>query len=156
MKKAFLVVSGLICFLAGYSQISQGEDGLYYGKDHKLFSGDYREYWDNGQLKQQMLVTDGKMDGQVTLWYRTGTIREIRMFENGLREGKWISYNELGLKTGEAGYSVDLKEGLWRVWDEKGILRYEMFYRKGQKAGLWIMYDENGNKVSEKRYSDEK
>lgn len=156
MKKIILVLSGLIWFLNGTSQINLGEDGLFYGKDLNPFSGDYREYWDNGQLKQQMLITDGKMDGQITLWYRTGTIQEIRMYSKGLRNGLWISYDESGAKTGEAWYKDDLKDGLWKIWDEKGVLRYEMLYRKGQKAGLWVMYDESGKKICEKKFSDEK
>jgi antitoxin component YwqK of YwqJK toxin-antitoxin module len=156
MKKAFLAIFGLIWFLTGYSQINQGEDGLYYGKDEKLFSGDYREYWDNGQVKQQMLINDGKMDGQVTLWFRSGTIREIRMYSSGLRNGVWTSYDEFGTKTGEAGYQDDLKDGPWKIWDEKGVLRYDMLYTKGQKAGLWVMYDESGKKISEKKFPDGK
>jgi antitoxin component YwqK of YwqJK toxin-antitoxin module len=156
MKKALMVFSGLLLFFSGFSQINLGDNGIYYDKDQKLFTGDYKEYYDNGQVKQDMTLVDGKIDGKVNLWYRSGTIKETRMFKSGLRNGLWTSYNEQGGKTGEAGYKDDLKDGPWHVWDENGILRYEMFYRAGQKSGLWIMYDEKGIKSGEKKYSDEK
>ncbi len=156
MKRVVLILAGLILFVHAQSQISLGDNGLYYDKDQNPFTGLYREYYDNGQVKQDMILVNGKIDGQATLWYRSGTIKEIRMFKAGLRDGLWISFNEMEKKTGEASYKDDQKEGHWRIWDDNGVLRYEMYYRKGQKAGLWIMYDESGNKTSEKRYSDDK
>jgi antitoxin component YwqK of YwqJK toxin-antitoxin module len=78
------------------------------------------------------------------------------MYNQGKKDGVWISFSELGVKTGEAGFADDLKEGPWKIWDEKGVLRYEMLYRKGQKVGVWVMYDENAKKISEKKFSDEK
>jgi antitoxin component YwqK of YwqJK toxin-antitoxin module len=151
-----LIISGLLLSQTGFSQVSIGENGLYYDKDQQLFSGNYKEYFDNGQVKQEMTIVDGKIDGVVQLWYRSGSIKETRVFKAGLRNGMWTSFTENRQKTGEASYKDDLKDGIWRVWDENGILRYEMFYKAGQKSGLWIMYDDKGNKSNEKRYTDEK
>lgn len=156
MKIALLILCSLFLFAHAHSQISLGENGLYYDKDQNPFTGQYKEYYDNGQVKQDMNLVNGKIDGKVTLWFRSGTIKETRMFKAGLRDGMWVSFNDQEKKTGEASYKDDHKEGPWRIWDESGVLRYEMFYRKGQKSGLWIMYDESGNKTGEKRYSDDK
>lgn len=156
MNRVLLVLVGLALFVSAKSQISLGDNGLYYDKDQNPFSGQYKEYYDNGQVKQDMNLVNGKIDGKVTLWYRTGTVKETRMFKTGLRDGLWVSFNEQEKKTGEASYRDDQKDGPWKIWDENGVLRYEMYYRKGQKSGLWIMYDESGNKTSEKRYSDDK
>lgn len=151
-----MTLSGLLLFSAAFSQVSLGDDGLYYGKDLQPFSGEYREYYDNGQVRQEMNLQKGRIDGKVTLWHRVGTIKEVRYYKAGLRDGQWVSFDEAGHKTGEASYKEDQKDGPWRIWDENGTLRYEMLYKKGQKAGLWIMYDAEGNKTGEKRYSDDK
>jgi antitoxin component YwqK of YwqJK toxin-antitoxin module len=156
MKKTILILTGLMLFGSSFCQINLGDDGLYYDKNQQLFSGNYKEFYDNGQLKQDMTLISGKIDGKVSLWYRSGTLKENRMFQAGLRNGLWVSYSETGIKTGEASYKDDQKDGPWKIWDENGVLRYDMFYKKGQKSGLWIMYDANGNKTDEKRYSDEK
>lgn len=156
MKRTILILSGLLICSSAFSQISLGDDGLYYDKDQNPYSGEYREYFDNGQIRQEMTVLRGLIDGKVSQWYRSGTLKEIRMFKSGRRDGLWISYNEQGAKTGEASYKEDMKDGPWRIWDDNGVLRYEMLYRKGLKAGLWIMYDISGNKIAEKKYSDDK
>jgi len=156
MKRVIFLLAGLLLFSTSYSQIVQKEDGLYYDKSDKLFSGDYKEYYDNGQVRQEMTVLNGRIDGMVNVWFRTGNLKETRVFKEGRRSGVWVSYNEQGKKTGEASYKDDLKDGPWKIWDDAGILRYDMLYRKGEKSGLWIMYDSNGLKVSEKNYSEEK
>jgi len=155
MKKSILLLSLLFVITAAYSQVTLRDDGLYYDKEQKPFSGEYKEYYDNGQIRQEMVITDGRVNGEVVLWYRTGVKKEIRMFKSGLRDGLWVSYNEQGKKTGEASYKEDQKNGCWKIWDDHSVLRYEMFYHKGRKSGLWIMYDEEGKKISEKKYSDE-
>lgn len=156
MKKAILLFSGLLLFFTAFSQITLKEDGLYYDKSGALFSGDYKEYYDNGQVRQEMSVLNGRIDGKVNLWFRSGKLKETRTFSEGRRTGMWISYNERETKTGEASYRDDQKDGPWKIWDDMGVLRYEMFYRKGQKTGLWIMYGPNGEKVSEKLYPEQK
>jgi antitoxin component YwqK of YwqJK toxin-antitoxin module len=156
MKKTIMILSSLLLWTSAFSQVTLGDDGIYYDKDQKPFTGEYREYFDNGQAKQDMILLNGRIDGKVNLWYRSGKLKEIRMFRSGLRDGLWISYNELEIKTGEASYKEDQKDGPWRIWDENGTLRYEMYYRKGQKTGLWIMYDAEGKKLNEKQYPDEK
>lgn len=156
MKKLLLILTGLLFISQAFSQISLGDDGIYYDKDQAPYTGEYREFYDNGQIRQEMNLMSGRIDGKVSIWYRTGFLKETRMFSAGLRNGLWISYNEKGVKTGEASYKEDQKDGPWRIWDENGTLRYEMLYRKGLKSGVWIMYDANGNKTDEKKYSDEK
>ncbi len=156
MKKTLLFLSVMMLSGSAFSQISLGDDGLYYDKDQNLFTGVYKEFYDNGQVKQDMTLLNGRADGEVSLWYRSGACRETRIFKAGKRDGLWVSFSESGGKTGEASYKDDLKDGPWRIWDDNGILRYEMFYRKGQKSGLWIMYDANGIKTDEKQYSDDK
>jgi len=156
MKKTILILTGFLLSVSAFCQITLGDDGLYYDKDQNPFTGQYKEYFDNGQAKQDMTLMNGKVDGLVSVWFRSGALRETRVFKSGKREGQWISYDEKGKKTGEASYKDDLKEGPWKIWDENGVLRYDMYYRKGQKSGLWIMYDASGNKTEEKRYPDEK
>ncbi len=59
-----------------------------------LFSGSVygeeevkKEYWEDGQLKQETHYKNGKLEGLGTKWYETGEKMGERYFKNGLREG---------------------------------------------------------------------
>lgn len=49
----------------------------------------------------------------------------------------------------EGGYENGLKEGLWVSYYANGKIRSEGHYEKGVKEGKWIQYYANGNKKSE-------
>ena len=53
-------------------------------------------------------------------------------FSDGKPDGKWITYNANGSKSGEGYYKNNLKEGKWTYWDDKGNVIYEATFKKGQ------------------------
>lgn len=60
------------------------------------------EYFENGQKMGLASYTlDGKVDGQVTYFYKDGSIRVSGYFSNGIRDSIWRDYDEQGHLTNE-------------------------------------------------------
>jgi antitoxin component YwqK of YwqJK toxin-antitoxin module len=75
------------------SQYLQEHEGLYYA-DSSPYSGVYKTYYDNFQLKIEMPLNDGKKDGVIKIYYNNGQLHEVRSYKNNLMDGQWITYNE--------------------------------------------------------------
>lgn len=128
--------------------------GIYY-RDRaqtQLYTGDYREYYDNNTLKLEMQIRNGQPEGTYIVYFENRKPKEIRSYREGKLHGLWRSYDLSGQLLSEAEYRNGAKHGTWRIWDELGNLRYEMNYYDGNKTGLWRMWDDEGVLVDEKRY----
>ena len=135
------------------AQITEGENGLYYDGSGKLFSGIYTEKYDDGTVKTQMSVTNGRKNGLTVIFFPNGKKNELRMYKNNLLHGTWETWNQQGQKTAEANYANDKKNGKWYVWDDNGVMRYDMTYFEGEKAGTWSMWNSKGELTGQKEYS---
>jgi antitoxin component YwqK of YwqJK toxin-antitoxin module len=129
-------------------------DGLFFTDvtQTKLYTGGYREFYENGALKLEMTIINGKPEGPYVVYYSNGKPREVRSYLNGQFHGVWRTYNASGNLVSQAEYLNDKKHGRWMVWDDNGILRYDMEYTKGKKTGTWSVWDEKGHLISEKTY----
>lgn len=134
------------------AQIVRVENAKYFDRDHNLYNGIYTEYYDNGNKKVEMYLTNGEQDSTTVLYFEDGSINEVRSYKHGLMHGIWITYNANGIKIAEAWYRDDKKDGIWKIWDENGTLRYIMPYSNGIKTGRWVIYNEAGVQVAEKTY----
>jgi antitoxin component YwqK of YwqJK toxin-antitoxin module len=61
----------------------------------------------------------GKLDGEVTYYYKNGKIEIEKNYINGKLEGKWISYSENGYKKLEENYKKNKLIKSYR--EDKGI-----------------------------------
>lgn len=129
-------------------------DGLFFtdATQTKLYSGEYKEFYEGGAIKVEMNIKEGKPEGSYIIYFANGKPNEIRAYRNGEFHGLWRTYNEAGLLIAEAQYRNNKKHGTWHVWDDSGIMRYEMQYSNGKKSGVWYMWDEKGKLISEKKY----
>lgn len=134
-------------------QLFQSE-GIYY-RDRaqtQLYTGDYREYYDNNTLKLEMQIRNGQPEGTYIVYFENRKPKEIRSYKEGKLHGLWRSYDISGQLLSEAEYRNGAKHGTWRIWDELGNLRYEMNYLDGNKTGTWRMWNDEGELVDEKQY----
>lgn len=129
--------------------------GGFYFKDKaqtQFYTGDYREYYNNGTLKLEMQIRDGVPEGPYIVYFENRKPREVCSYKDGKLHGLWRSYDISGQLISEAEYKNGQKHGTWRIWDELGTQRYEMNYYEGKKTGIWRMWNEKGELVDEKRY----
>ena len=129
-------------------------EGIYY-RDRaqtELYTGDYREYYENNTLRLEMQIKNGLPEGPYIVYFENRKPQEIRSYKDGKLHGLWRSYDKSGQLISEAEYRNGNKHGTWRIWDELGTQRYEMNYFNGNKTGIWRMWDEVGALLDEKRY----
>jgi YD repeat-containing protein len=130
-------------------------EGLFFtdASQTKLYSGGYQEYYENGELRLDMMIVSGKPEGPYVVYFDNGRPNEVRSYHNGKFHGVWRTYNRDGMLVSQAQYIDNKKHGKWMIWDDNGIQRYEMEYTNGERSGTWYMWDEKGRLLSEKTYN---
>jgi len=94
-----------------------------------LFCEDYREYYDNGQLKV------------------------LGKFKDGVREGQWFSYHNNGQIENEMNYKNGKANGLWRGYYKTGEIKVEFYCEDGKFHGDMVGYYKNGQPAEKSKYN---
>ena len=126
--------------------------GLYYDSQGNPYTGIYEEYNDDGLLLRELQLLNGQFNGENTVFFADGTVKEIQSYKAGLMDGTWATYNQSGIKTAQAGYRQGKKHGPWFIWNDEGTLMFEMYYEEGNRSGTWVKYAENGEVISSVEY----
>ena len=157
MKKLVVIVLSVLITGVINAQI-QNEKGLYIDNSANpglfngpLFNGVISEVKDG--VKADFTVKEGVIDGEANYYYASGNKMETGNFTKGLKDQKWIRFNENGTTSAIAFYNLGKKTGTWLVYDETGKKRFEMNYNNGEKTGVWTNWDENGAVASTKNYN---
>jgi antitoxin component YwqK of YwqJK toxin-antitoxin module len=82
----------------------------------------HREYHENGQLKLEGPMVDGKRHGLWKSWYENGLKWSETTFSHGVKSGPTITYYENGMMRYNGEYLNDERVGLWNFYNEDGIL----------------------------------
>ncbi len=106
-------------------------------------------FYDNGAIKSTYHYSDAS-NYEVINYYISGKIMESGRFINGKMDGTWISYNESGLKSGEALYVRGEKSGDWKMYDETGSLRYKISYANNRIVNA-VNFDALGRSIAESK-----
>ena len=69
-----------------------------------------------------------------TVWYKKGNLKSIKhMTEDGLFNGKAISFYKNGNKRVEAEFKKDKRNGKWIFYNNDGTKDSEVIYKNGMK-----------------------
>ena len=60
-------------------------------------------------------------------------------YKDGYKNGKWVQWDESGIKRGEGNYKDGERDGKWYEWNSNG---------KKKRDGIF----KNGKMISEKKY----
>lgn len=60
------------------------------------YSGRYVDYYNNGKIQNKGTLLNGKIDGELTVYYKTGIKKSITHYKDGTRHGLWIDYYQNG------------------------------------------------------------
>ncbi|MFM1874764.1 MAG: hypothetical protein RL266_501 [Bacteroidota bacterium] len=85
--------------------------------------------YEDGTVKSEY-VKQGKLVA-VTNFYENGAVKETGFFQDGVPEGKWITYATNGQKTAELNYVNGKRHGEFRVWDDFANAYVEVHYANG-------------------------
>jgi antitoxin component YwqK of YwqJK toxin-antitoxin module len=145
------------------------------------WTGVWKEWYDNGQIKVKMTIENGLIVSTVTGWYESG-VKEYESIELEGNNRHSIFYYPTGEKETEfIGDMVDRNEiknckmyytngwfkkdmakqnkklhGYYVEWYKNGLKKCEGTYVNGLMEGLYQSWYENGQKHSEVTYANEK
>ena len=80
-------------------------------------------YFDTRELSYECETRSGKKHGLERLYYRNGDVFSEGQFENGVRVGRILEWNEVGLLIRSAEYDGGLLNGEYESRWENGLLK---------------------------------
>lgn len=92
------------------------------------------EYYENGQVKMEGEILDGKREGAWTAYFEDGRVQSKGIFHEGLRTGAATVYQPNGNLYMEGEYKDGKHCGKWKFYDEQGNLLREDDYGEGVEA----------------------
>jgi len=87
---------------------------------------------------------NSKPEGLFHFYYFSGKLRETRLYENGLENGPFTFWNEMGFMTDCGNEKNGKLDGFYYTWWDNHNLRSKTFYRNGNPEGIEFYYFENG------------
>ncbi len=115
-----------------------------YARDGKTIvsSGDYinnqengvfRNWFDNGQLRQELTWEKGKREGPLRAYNSDGTVHKIGTYSNDFLEGYYVQYLDGGIKD-KGNYDKGNKIGEWQInYPRKNIYNLYFFDYRTQE-----------------------
>lgn len=143
----FIIFSQLIFTkmdVVDYSKISN-KNGKIYVKD-SVYTGMIvykrdREFYVNG-------VAEGKW----LSFYPNGQLKAIENWKKGELNGKYVLYNDKGIKIFETCYLAGKNHGIFKLFHDNGKPHIIGQLRNGENVGIWSYYDENGKLTGKVTY----
>ena len=62
------------------------KNGVYYTKDKQPYSGQVSSLYENGSIKSEWTLNNGRLDGLYNLWYKSGK----KWFQKNYKDGELI------------------------------------------------------------------
>ena len=85
------------------------------------------------------------MNGPFTSWYENGIVKEqTGEYINNKLHNKWTYWADDGRKTEETNYDNGLKNGLQIKWNNENIKVIETEYIQNKPHGKWTFWYDNG------------
>ena len=99
---------------------------------------------------------NSKPEGLFHFYYLSGKLRETRLYENGLENGPFTYWNELGCMD-ECGNEKNGKlDGFDYTWWDSRTLRSKTYYKNGKTEGVYCYYHKNGKIDCIEEYKNDK
>ena len=88
----------------------------------------------------------------VSHFYKNGNLHMKGDIAGGVRDGKWIAWDDQGRMLSTGHYKDGFENGMWTVWFPNGQKRYEGLFKDGKRNGVWKFYDDQGSLLKEIEY----
>ena len=121
-------------------------DTMFLKKDmHKISGIVYNKHGDIGTFFQ------GLREGLHKEWFRNGNIKDEITFKNGLKNGEFRYWDDKGQLLKEGHYLNDSLDGFIKEWYHNGNIKLEVHYKNGKMHGLRTEWYKSGHKWSEQQ-----
>lgn len=105
-----------------------------------------------------VLAAAEQTEGVVTAYHDNGLKAwQVRIRDNQY-EGRYVGWNQRGIKFEEGDYQNGSQHGLWRFWRagyDSSYLRSQGAYANGAKTGIWTTWYSADQKESEGEWRNE-
>lgn len=103
-----------------------------------------KEYYENGELKEEINYRNGKREGMSKWYYETGVLKGERNYKEDKLDGliKW--YYVTGSLGTDFNYKNGKLEGLTKLYWENGNIKAEHYYENGKREGINKQYYNSG------------
>jgi len=107
----------------------------------------HRDFYRNGQIRQEVPLRNGHKQGVIRTWHRNGILASEEPFENDLPHGICRQWNESGHLLGR--YKMVHGTGIQRHWHDNGQLQMEVSTVDGRFFGRNRIWLRDGTLISE-------
>ncbi len=142
-----LIKASILFLMLGLSLHSIGQnryhvDETIYDRDssklkstNELITGVVYDQYENGQLKIEANLKDGKEEGLWKYWHENGQLKIEANFKDGNRDGLYKDWYESGQLENKGNFKDGKEDGLWKKWHENGQLKVEENFKDGNRDG---------------------
>ncbi len=120
-----------------------------------LMQGVWKQFWPNGDLKEEVIYKNGKKQGLEIKWFdEPDCVEQESYYKDGVLDGPSIYYSKKCKKDFFETFKAGIKEGLELSYYPNGNIKAEGNYKKGNLNGYYKVYDKKGNFSFESRTTD--
>ena len=128
----------------GIHYFKSEEPAIMYGLNVNNYTGKYKSYHNNGQLRVVCSYKDGKLDGEYASYYAHGTMAEHAFYKDGEHDGPFVDYHPNGQLASKGCYKQGQLDGKYVSYGSNGKLDEEFSCKDGDFDGDYITYYPNG------------
>jgi antitoxin component YwqK of YwqJK toxin-antitoxin module len=131
-------------------------DLFFYKGGLLTYKKDFKDYYENGQVRRKWTSVDGVIEGKAVTYYESGKLSTEQFYENGKEDGQFQSFYENGNTQATVTYVQGEKDGRARYYYENGHVHSEGFFKNNKSDGLWKFYFETGQLKTEEMHKNDK
>ena len=113
----------------------------------------YRE-WENGKIKEEFEIKNGKQEGFSKGWYENGHLEFEGSMKDNKQEGITKKYYENGQLSYDGMYKEGKEDGVCKGWYENGQLWFKKNAKDGNPVGVQKKWHENGQLKWEGKFGE--
>ena len=120
-----------------------------------LKQGVWKEFWVNGDLKNEVIYKNNKKQGLEIRWFdEPDCVEQESYYKDGMLDGPSIYYSKKCKKDFFETFKSGVKEGLELSYYPNGNIKAEGNFKKGNLNGYYKVYDKKGVFSFESRSTD--
>ena len=108
--------------------------------------GTIRSWWNSEKTipKSKAIYIEGKQQGEYKLWYNNGQLSDLCFYRDGKLHGDWKCWHQNGQISDHYIYRNDRPNGEWKSWYDNGQISEIFVYINGKKEGEYKYWHQNG------------
>ena len=120
-----------------------------------LKQGVWKEFWNNGDLKSEVIFKNNKKQGLEIKWFDTpDCVEQEAYYKDGVLDGPSVFYSKKCKKDFFETFKAGTKEGLELSYYPNGNIKAEGNFKKGNLNGYYRVYDKKGVFAFESRSTE--